>query len=249
LTYGGSLVRIEATGYGLVYFVSRMLEAKGHRWKGLEVVMSGSGNVAIYACQKLQELGARVVAMSDSDGYIVDEQGIDLETVRRIKEVDRGRLKEYPQQRPAANYTAGWQGVWSVPCDVALPSATQNEINADAARNLIKNNCIAVGEGANMPCTPEAIAIFQDSGVAFGPAKAANAGGVATSALEMSQNSMRLGWSFKEVDRRLKKIMNDIYDQCLAAAEAHGQDGNLVVGANIAGFLKVAQAMLAQGVV
>ena len=249
LSYGGSLARTEATGYGLVYFVTRMLKARGKDWKGLKVVISGSGNVAIYACQKAQELGARVIAMSDSSGYIVDESGVKLQSVQRIKEVERGRIKEYAQEHKSAEYHEGWQGIWSVPCDVALPSATQNEIDSAAAEKLVKNKCLAVGEGANMPSTPHAIKIFQDAGVAFGPAKAANAGGVATSALEMCQNSMRLNWPFEEVDKRLHQIMDSIYDQCVQAAEAFGQKGNLVAGANIGGFLKVADAMMAQGIV
>ena len=249
LEWGGSLVRTEATGYGLVYFVTRMLEARGKSWKGLDVTVSGSGNVAIYAVQKSQQLGARVVAMSDSNGYIVDPKGINLETVKQIKEVERGRIKEYTQRHPSAKYVDGCDGIWSVPCQVALPSATQNEIDEDGAKKLVKCGCIAVGEGANMPSTPEAIKVFLDAGVSFGPAKAANAGGVATSALEMCQNSMRLLWTFEEVDARLKLIMNSIYDQCTKAADAYGQKGNLVAGANIAGFLKVARAMMAQGLV
>ena len=247
--WGGSLVRTEATGYGMVYFVTRMLEARGKSWKGLNVVISGSGNVAIYACEKCQQLGANVIAMSDSNGYIVDEKGIKLNTVKRLKEVERKRIKEYAAEHSSAKYYDNWKGIWSVPCDVALPSATQNEIEADDAKKLVKNKCIAVGEGANMPSTPEAVDIFHGSGVSFGPAKAANAGGVATSALEMSQNSMRINWPFEEVEARLKQIMNAIYDQCVEAAEAYGAKGNLVVGANIAGFLKVAKAMMAQGLV
>jgi len=249
LEWGGSLVRTEATGYGLVYFVTRMLEARGKSWKGLDVVVSGSGNVAIYAVQKVQQLGARVVAMSDSNGYIVDSKGINLDTVKQIKEVERGRIKEYAERHASAKYCEGCDGIWSIPCTVALPSATQNEIDADAAKQLVKNGCIAVGEGANMPSTPEAIAVFQQAGVSFGPAKAANAGGVSTSALEMCQNSMRLSWTFEEVDARLKLIMNTIYDQCVKASDAYGMKGNLVAGANIAGFLKVAKAMMAQGLV
>ncbi|MCX5653034.1 MAG: NADP-specific glutamate dehydrogenase [Planctomycetota bacterium] len=249
LEWGGSLVRTEATGYGLVYFVTRMLEARGKSWKGLDVVVSGSGNVAIYAVEKLQQLGARCVAMSDSNGYIVDPKGINLDTVKQLKEVERARIKEYVQKHPSAKYVEGCDGIWSVPCTVALPSATQNEIDEAAARKLVKNGCIAVGEGANMPSTPEAIKIFLDNNVSFGPAKAANAGGVATSALEMCQNSMRLSWTFEEVDSRLKLIMNSIFEQCTKAAEAYGQKGNLVAGANIAGFLKVARSMMAQGLV
>ena len=249
LEWGGSLVRTEATGYGLVYFVTRMLQDRGADWKGKKVVISGSGNVAIYATQKAQELGAKVIAMSDSNGYIVDEAGIKLDTVKRIKEVERGRIREYADEHASAQYTEGWKGIWSVPCDIALPSATQNEIDAEAANQLVKCKCIAVGEGANMPSTPEAVEIFQENNVSFGPAKAANAGGVATSALEMCQNSMRLNWTFDEVDQRLKTIMNAVYDQCTEAAEAYGAKGDLVAGANIAGFLKVARAMMAQGVV
>ncbi len=249
LEWGGSLVRTEATGYGLVYFVSRMLEAMGKDWNGLRVVVSGSGNVAIYATEKVQQLGGKVIALSDSSGYVVDESGIKLETVKRIKEVERGRIREYAEEHKSAEYHEGWQGIWSVACDVALPSATQNEIDAAAAQKLVKNQCLAVGEGANMPSTPQAVKIFHDNGVAFGPAKAANAGGVATSALEMCQNSMRLNWPFEEVDQRLHQIMDAIYEQCVQAADNFGQSGNLVAGANIAGFLKVARAMMAQGLV
>jgi len=249
LEWGGSLVRTEATGYGLVYFVTRMLEARGKSWKGIDVVVSGSGNVAIYAVEKLQQLGARCVAMSDSNGYIVDPKGITLDTVKQIKEVERGRIKEYVQKHSSAKYVEGCDGIWSVPCTVALPSATQNEIDEAAAKKLLKNGCIAVGEGANMPSTPEAIKVFLDNNISFGPAKAANAGGVATSALEMCQNSMRLSWTFEEVDSRLKLIMNSIFEQCTKAADAYGQKGNLVAGANIAGFLKVARFMMAQGIV
>ena len=213
------------------------------------VLVSGSGNVAIYATERAQQLGANVVAMSDSDGYVVDPAGIQIDTVKRIKEVERGRIKAYADEHPSAEYHKDCRGIWQVPCTVALPSATQNELDADAARMLAANGCIAVGEGANMPSTSEAIKVFLDAGVSFGPAKAANAGGVATSALEMSQNSMRLNWTFQEVDRRLQEIMNSIYDACTAAAEAYGTPGNLEAGANVAGFLKVARAMLAQGVV
>ncbi|MHC4771824.1 MAG: NADP-specific glutamate dehydrogenase [Planctomycetota bacterium] len=241
LDWGGSLVRTEATGYGLVYFVTRMLQDLGTDWKGKTVVSSGSGNVAIYATQKAQELGANVIALSDSGGYIVDPDGIKLDTVKRIKEVERGRIKEYVDAHPGAEYHEGCSDIWTVPCDIALPNATQNEIDKASAE--------AVGEGANMPSTPEAVDVFHDSGVSFGPAKAANAGGVATSALEMSQNSMRLSWSFEETDAKLKQIMDAIYDQSTQAAEAYGKKGNLVAGANIAGFVKVADSMMAQGVV
>ena len=248
--WGGSLVRTEATGYGLVYFVTRMLQDRSTDWKDKKVVVSGSGNVAIYATEKAHQLGAKVIAMSDSNGYVVDPEGIKLDTVKRIKEIERGRIKEYADEHNSAEYHQGWQGIWSVPCDIALPSATQNEIDKDSAEKLIKNGCIAVGEGANMPSTPEAVEVFQNANVSFGPAKAANAGGVATSALEMSQNAMRLGWTFEEVDKRLKLIMDNIYDQCVEAAKTYATKKNdLVAGANIAGFIKVADAMMAQGVV
>ena len=249
LEWGGSYVRTEATGYGLIYFVTRMLESLGKDWEGQRVVISGSGNVAIYAVEKAQQLGAKVIAMSDSSGYIVDEDGIDLSTVQRIKEVERGRIREYVDARPKATYQAGCQGIWDVPCDVALPSATQNEIDAAAAETLVNNGCFAVGEGANMPSTPEAIQIFHQHNVLFGPAKAANAGGVATSSLEMCQNSMRLNWTFEEVDTRLRLIMDSIYRQCIDAANAYGCPGNLAAGANIAAFLKVAKSTLDQGVI
>lgn len=249
IPYGGSLARKEATGYGLVYFTTKMLEARNTDWKGKRVVISGSGNVAIYAAEKAMSLGATVVAMSDSNGYIVDEAGVDLNAIKRIKEIERGRIKEYLDVRPKASYTEGCAGIWTVPCAIALPCATQNELDGQAAAALVKNGCIAVAEGANMPSTPEAVKIFLDARVSFGPAKAANAGGVATSALEMSQNSMRMAWSFEEVDAKLHTIMNNIYFQCRDASEAFGQKGNLVAGANIAGFLKVAEAMLAQGIV
>ena len=249
LDWGGSLVRTEATGYGCTYFVDEMLKARGDSFEGKKCVVSGSGNVAIYTIEKIHQLGGTCIACSDSNGYIVDEEGLKLDTIRRIKEVERGRIKEYCDAHPGSTFAPNWRDIWTVPCDVAMPSATQNEIDAEAARTLAKNGCIAVGEGANMPSTPEAVAVFHDAGVGFGPAKAANAGGVATSALEMSQNSMRLSWTFEEVDNRLNLIMNSIYDQCVAAAEDYGQSGNLVAGANITGFLKVAKAMMAQGIV
>ncbi|MDR1287693.1 MAG: NADP-specific glutamate dehydrogenase [Treponema sp.] len=249
LSYGGSLARTEATGYGLVYFTTRMLADRGADWKGRRVVISGSGNVAIYAAEKVQALGGKVIALSDSNGYIVDEEGVDVALVKRIKEVERGRIKEYLGGRPKASYKEGCGGIWTVPCDVALPSATQNELDGKSAEVLVKNGVIAVAEGANMPSTPEAVACFQGSGVSFGPAKAANAGGVATSALEMSQNSMRLSWTFEEVDAKLHGIMDSIYTQCKDACEAYGKPGNLVAGANIAGFIKVADSMIAHGVV
>jgi glutamate dehydrogenase (NADP+) len=249
LTYGGSLARTEATGYGLVYFTSRMLQDRGTDWQGKRVAISGSGNVAIYAVEKAQSLGARVIALSDSNGYILDEEGIDLAAMKRIKEVERGRIKEYTGVRPKAIYTEGCAGIWNIPCDVALPCATQNELDGKAAAVLVKNGCIAVAEGANMPSTPEAVECFHKSKVSFGPAKAANAGGVATSALEMCQNSMRLSWTFEEVDSKLHGIMDNIYAQCRGASEAYGLPGNLVAGANIAGFLRIAEAMTAQGIV
>ncbi len=247
LTYGGSLARTEATGYGLVYFVNAMLRAADKSLEGQKVAVSGSGNVAIYAVQKAQSLGAKVITMSDSNGYIEDENGIDLTAVKEIKEVKRGRIRDYLKYHPEASYTEG-RGVWSVKCDIALPCATQNEINGEDAKMLVANGCYAVGEGANMPSTLEAIRVFLDSGILFAPAKAANAGGVATSALEMSQNSLRLSWSFEEVDGKLKEIMENIYTSVADAAKEYGEEGNFVAGANIAGFKKVAEAMIAQGV-
>ena len=249
LTYGGSLARTEATGYGLCYFVEEMLNCmKKDSFKGKTVVISGSGNVAIYANEKATELGGKVVAMSDSNGYIVDQNGINLDVVKQIKEVERGRIKEYVNRVKGAQYYEGCSGIWTVKCDIALPCATQNEINEENAKTLVKNGVIAVGEGANMPSTPEAVATFQKAGVLFAPAKAANAGGVATSALEMSQNSMRYSWTFEEVDAKLKNIMINIFHNAYNAAEKYGQKGNLVAGANIAGFEKVADAMIAQGI-
>jgi len=249
LEWAGSLVRTEATGYGLVYFVSRMLQERGIDWNDKKVAISGSGNVAIYAAQKAQQLGAKVITMSDSNGCIVDPDGIKLETIKWIKEVERGRIREYAEQHKSAQFHEDWRDVWFVPCDIALPSATQNEIDQPAVEALVKNGCIAVGEGANMPSTPEAIKVFLDAGVLFAPGKAANAGGVATSGLEMCQNSIRMSWTFEEVDARLKSIMNNIYDQCIEAAETYGAKNNLVVGANIVGFIKVANAMMDQGIV
>ena len=244
---GGSLARTEATGYGLCYFTDEMLKAVGESFKGKTVVISGSGNVAIYATQKATELGAKVVALSDSNGYIYDADGIDLDLVKDIKEVKRQRIKEYAVRKPSAKYTEG-KGIWTIPCDIALPCATQNELNEEDANTLIANGVRAVAEGANMPSTPEAIAAFQKAGILFGPAKAANAGGVATSALEMCQNSARLSWSFEEVDSKLKNIMATIYKEAADAAKRYGMEGNLVAGANIAGFEKVANAMLWEGV-
>ncbi len=249
LTYGGSLGRKQATGYGLCYFTQAMLEANGSSFEGKIVVISGSGNVAIYACEKATTLGAKVIAMSDSNGYIVDKNGIDLDAIKEIKEVKRQRIKEYIVNHPNATYTEGCSGIWTVKCDIALPCATQNEIDEQSAKALVANGVMAVSEGANMPSTPEAIATFRQAGILFGPAKAANAGGVATSALEMTQNSERLSWTFEEVDAKLHNIMINIYNNASSAAEKYGMPGNLVAGANIAGFLKVADAMLAQGVV
>ncbi|MCP1185987.1 NADP-specific glutamate dehydrogenase [Paenibacillus sp. 1781tsa1] len=249
LLYGGSLARKEATGFGCVYFVKEMLQSKDLSFQDSTVVVSGSGNVSIYAIQKAQELGAKVVACSDSGGYIHDPQGINLDTVKRLKEVDRLRISEYIKEHPHATYTEGCEGIWSIPCDIALPCATQNEIDEEAAALLVKGGVKAIGEGANMPSTLAAIDVFHGAGVLFGPAKAANAGGVAVSALEMSQNSMRLSWSFEEVDAKLHDIMKNIYNSCVEAAEEYGCEGNLVAGANIAGFLKVADSMIAQGVV
>ena len=248
LTFGGSLARTEATGYGLVYFVEEMLKEAGKTIEGKRVVVSGSGNVAIYAVQKAQSLGAKVVAMSDSNGYIVDEEGIDVALIQQIKEVERKRIKEYVDRRPCAKYFEG-KGIWNIKADVVLPCATQNDINLDDAKKIVENGTFAVGEGANMPCTNEAVEYFLEKGVLLAPAKAANAGGVATSALEMSQNSMRLAWTFEEVDKKLHDIMVNIFKDSRDAAKQYGFEGNYVVGANIAGFLKVADAMMAQGLV
>ena len=249
IPYGGSLVRKQATGFGLCYFTNEMLVDNGKSFKDATVVISGSGNVAIYACQKATEYGAKVVAMSDSNGYIYDANGIDLDAVKQIKEVERKRIKEYLNFHPDATYGEGSSNIWKIKCDIALPCATQNEISAESAQALVDNGCYAVAEGANMPSTPEAIKIFQNNGVFFGPAKAANAGGVATSALEMTQNSMRYSWTSEEVDAKLHQIMVNIYANASSAAKEYGMEGNLVAGANIAGFIKVAEAMLAQGVV
>ena len=249
LTYGGSLARTEATGYGLCYFTDCMLRDAGRSFQGADVVISGSGNVAIYACEKASQFGARVVAMSDSGGYIYDKNGIDLPLVKDIKEVRRQRISAYVDAHPQAEYHPGCRDVWSIPCHIALPCATQNELDGAAARTLAANGCFAVAEGANMPCTPEAVDVLQAAGVLFAPAKAANAGGVATSALEMSQNSMRFSWTFEEVDDHLRKIMTDLYRNASQAAAQYGAAGNLAAGANIAGFLKVADSMLAYGIV
>ena len=270
LSYGGSLARTEATGYGLCYFTAealkcmrndsfegktvvisgsgKMLKAAGKSFQGQSVVISGSGNVAIYANQKATELGGKVIAMSDSNGYIVDENGIDYKVIQEIKEVKRARIKTYLDYVPTAKYFEGCQGIWTVPCGIALPCATQNELPLEGAKALVEHGCFAVAEGANMPSTPEAVAWFQEHGVLFAPAKASNAGGVATSGLEMSQNSMRLSWTFEEVDQKLHTIMRNIYHNAANAAAEYGMEGNLVAGANIAGFMKVADAMIWQGV-
>ncbi len=249
LTYGGSLARTEATGYGLCYFTDCMLKGAGKSFEGAVAAISGSGNVAIYACEKAVQLGAKVVTMSDSGGYIYDKNGIDLPLIKRLKEVERKRISAYVDIHPEAEYHPGCAGVWQVPCGIALPCATQNELDLNSAKALIANGCFAVAEGANMPCTPDAVDAFQAAGVLFAPAKAANAGGVATSALEMSQNSMRFYWTFEEVDDHLRKIMTDLYHNAAKAAEQYGTPGNLVAGANIAGFLKVGESMLAYGIV
>ncbi len=247
--YGGSLARTEATGYGTVYFVEEMLKEHGQSFKGKKVVVSGSGNVSIYAIEKAEEFGATVVACSDSDGYIYDPQGIDIQVIKQLKEEERRRIKDYVMFHPHSTYVENSGRIWEVPCDIALPCATQNEIDGASARLLIKNGVIAVGEGANMPSDMDAVHEFLENKVLFAPAKAANAGGVAVSALEMAQNSMRTNWTFEEVDQKLKEIMKDIYWTSKEAAENYGAPGNLLVGANIAGFIKVADAMVAQGIV
>nr|WP_273385752.1 NADP-specific glutamate dehydrogenase [Bifidobacterium indicum] len=249
MTFGGSLARTEATGYGLCYYAQEALKAlRQDSFQGKTVAISGSGNVAIFATEKAQQLGAKVVTASDSNGYIHDPSGIDLDIVKDIKLGHRGRIKEYADRVDGAEYHKGCEGVWTVPCDIALPCATQNEIDQESARTLVANGCTVVCEGANMPSTPEAIAVYQEHGVLYGPAKAANAGGVAVSGLEMSQNSLRLQWSFDEVDQRLKGIMADIFQKSYAASKEYGTPGDLMLGANVAGFTKVADAMVAQGV-
>jgi glutamate dehydrogenase (NADP+) len=248
LSYGGSLARTEATGYGLCYFTEEMLNQAGRTFKGRQVAISGSGNVAIFAAEKARQLGAKVITLSDSNGFIYDERGVNLELVKEIKLSRRGRLAEYAETEKAAEYHEG-RGIWKLKCSVALPCATQNELDEEDARALIENGCFAVAEGANMPSTPQAVELFIKAGILFGPAKAANAGGVATSALEMSQNSMRLSWTFEEVDARLKEIMRTIFRNTYRASVEYGVTGNLAAGANIAGFLKVADAMLAYGII
>lgn len=249
LSYGGSRARTEATGYGNTYFVQAMLETRGDSFDGKKVVVSGSGNVAIYTMEKVMSLGGKIMACSDSNGYIIDENGIDLALVKEIKEVRRERISEYARRKgEGAHYIAGGS-IWDVPCDVAMPSATQNELTGKDARTLIKNGLIAIGEGANMPTTPDAIRLFQEAGVMFAPGKAANAGGVATSALEMQQNASRDSWTFEQTEARLAKIMRNIHDTCASTADEYGAPGDYVLGANIAGFVKVAEAMRALGVI
>ncbi|MDA3629428.1 NADP-specific glutamate dehydrogenase [Saccharopolyspora oryzae] len=248
LSFGGARVRTEATGYGCAFFVQEMLAARGESFEGKQVVVSGSGNVAIYTMEKVHQLGGTVVACSDSSGYVHDENGIDVELVKQLKEVERTRISAYVERRPGAKFVAD-RSVWEVPCQVAMPSATQNELDADDAATLIANGCVAVGEGANMPTTPDAVRSFQEAGVAFGPGKAANAGGVATSALEMQQNASRASWSFEFTEQRLEQIMKDVHARCYATAEEYGMPGNYVAGANINGFTNVADAMLRLGLI
>ncbi len=248
LTYGGSLARTQATGYGLIYFLNAMLEANGKKIEGQTIAVSGAGNVAIYAIEKAQQLGTKVVTCSDSTGWIYDPDGIDVATLQEVKEVQRARLTVYKEMRPKSEYHEG-KGVWSVKCDIACPCATQNELNLEDAKMLYENGCYCVAEGANMPTTLDATEFIQSKGMLFSPGKASNAGGVATSALEMSQNSERLSWTFEEVDNMLKRIMNNIFTSCDEAAKRYGMEGNYIAGANIAGFQKVADAMRAQGIV
>lgn len=249
LTYGGSLIRKEATGYGLIYFVDEMLNANNMNFKNKNVVISGSGNVAIYACEKALEQGAKVIAMCDSKGYVYDSNGINIDTIKKIKEVERKRISEYIKYHPSAEYHEGQKGIWSLSCDIALPCATQNDIDLESAKILVSNGVKVIGEGANMPCTNDSLKYFLDNNILLAPAKAANAGGVATSALEMSQNSIRLSWSAEEVDSKLKEIMKNIFKSVNKATLDYNLPQNYVAGANIAGFLKVANAMIAQGVV
>lgn len=249
LNWGGSLVRTEATGYGAAIFANEMLKAKGLDFEGRRVLVSGSGNVALYAIEKAQQLGGTAITASDSSGYVVDEEGIDLDLLKQIKEVERGRIREYAERRGGKARFVEGGNVWDVPGEIAIPSATQNELDAASAKTLLKNGLIAVSEGANMPSTPEAVDLFQEATIAFGPGKAANAGGVATSALEMQQNAARDSWTFEDTEKRLTDIMVNIHDTCAATAEEYGRPGDYVVGANIAGFVKVADAMLDFGVI
>ena len=249
IPYGGSLARTEATGYGLVYFADNMIRAKGKSFDGAKVLVSGSGNVALYAAQKAVSLGATVLAMSDSTGYVYDANGIDVELMRQLKEKERQRIHVYADRVKTAQFHEGCKNIWNIPCDIALPCATQNELDEEAAKTLVKNGCFAVAEGANMPSTLEATNVFIDNKILFAPGKASNAGGVAVSGLEMAQNASRLAWTFERVDEELKNIMKNIYQNASNAAKEFGFEDNLVVGANIAGFIKVADAMLAQGIV
>jgi glutamate dehydrogenase (NADP+) len=250
LSFGGSLARTQATGYGLCYFAAEALKyLKNDSFEGKKVIVSGSGNVAQYAAEKCTQLGGTVIAMSDSQGYVVDENGIDLPKLFEIKQKRRARISVYADEVPTARYVEGCKNIWNVPCDIAMPCASQNEMDERGALTLIKNGAIAVFEGANMPLTPEAIELVSHSGLLYSPGKASNAGGVATSGLEMTQNSMRLSWTFEEVDEKLQGIMKNIYQACYNASVECGQPGNLMLGANVAGFLKVAEAMMAQGVV
>ncbi len=250
LEFGGSLVRNQATGYGLLYFTEQMVKSlKNDSIKNKKVVISGSGNVAIYAAEKATQLGTTVIALSDSSGYIYEPNGIDIELIKSIKEVQRKRISEYSNIRTSATFNSNYSDIWSIPCDIALPCATQNELDKDSAEMLIKNGVIAVAEGANMPCTPEAVKLFVENNIYFAPAKAANAGGVATSGIEMMQNSIRNSWSFEEIDQKLKNIMKNIFDSCLEASIRYNQKGNIVLGANIAGFEKVSKAMIDQGII
>jgi glutamate dehydrogenase (NADP+) len=249
LGWGGSRVRREATGYGAIYFVERMLQSRGNGFEGKKVLVSGSGNVAIYTIEKAQQLGGRVIACSDSGGYVLEESGIDLDLLKEVKEVRRGRMTDYAKARGKSAVYIPNGRIWDVPCDIAMPSATQNELTGRDAQTLVKNGVLAVGEGANMPCTPEAVRVFLDSKTLFGPGKAANAGGVATSALEMQQNASRDSWSFEETEKKLAAIMRQIHDRCADTEEEYGAPGNYVLGANIAGFIRVANAMRALGIV
>ena len=249
LTWGGSQVRTEATGYGAVYFVERMLRTRGQSFDGKKVIASGAGNVSIYTMEKVSELGGRVIACSDSDGYVVDQAGIDLDLLKEIKEIKRGRVADYAKARGNGATFVPAGRIWDVPADVAMPSATQNELNGQDARTLVKNGVIAVGEGANMPSTPEAVRTFLDAGILFAPGKDANAGGVATSALEMQQNASRDSWTFEATEARLATIMHSIHDRCAEMADTYGSPGNYVLGANVAGFIRVAESMRALGIV
>lgn len=249
IDFGGSIGRTEATGYGAIYFVEQLLQDRGESLKGSKVIISGSGNVSIYAMEKAIKLGARIVACSDSSGYVYDQNGLSLKTIKQIKLDGSGRIKEYVETHPEAKFNTNSSGIWSVPCELAIPCATQNEMDADSARRLVKNGVRVIAEGANMPCTPEAIKVFHDHGVLFGPAQAVNAGGVAVSYLEMAQNSARIAWTFERVDEELQQVMENIYRECMAASEQYGEPGNFVLGANIVGFKRIAKAMLMQGVI